>query len=212
MDELRLILVREDMSRGDYARAERLCRERLEKEQTEGWYRPSQWQYLLYDISRDGGQREEQLQQARWLALLGDRDFYQTTKELLTEDGRWQEMYPGFLAELKAARPAYEYMEILKLEGEVPLLMEQVRLNPKSVFCYGDVLTVQYREEVYRLCTAVIRKVSERAGNRREYRALCGLIKSLADFGGQAEAKAMIAELRQRYPRRPALLDELGRV
>lgn len=212
VDELHLILVREDMAKGDYACAECLCRERLEREQTEQWYRPSQWQYLLYEIYRDWGQREEQINQTRKLALLGDRDFYQTVKELLTEDGRWQEMYPGFLAELKAARPAYEYMEILKLEGEVPLLMEQVRLDPKSVFRYGDVLAVRYREEVYSLCMAVIRKDSERAGNRREYRALCGLIKSLAGFGGQAEAKAMITELRQKYPRRPALLDELRRI
>lgn len=73
-------------------------------------------------------------------------------------------------------------------------------------------LAAQYREEVYRLCTAVIRKESEQVGNRRGYRALCGLIKSLAGFGGRAEVKEIIAELRQRYPRRPALLDELGRV
>lgn len=211
-DELRLILIREDIAKRDYAHAERLCRERLEKEQTERWYRPGRWQYLLYEIYRDGGQREEQICQACKLALLGDRDFYQTTKELLTEDGRWQEMYPGFLAKLKASRPAYEYMEILNLEREVPLLMEQVRLDPKSVFRYGDILAAQYQEEVYQLCTAAIREDSEQAGNRREYRALCGLIKLLAGFGGQAEAKAMIAELRQRYPRRPALLDELGRV
>lgn len=32
VDELRVILVREDMVRGDYAHAESLCRERLEKE------------------------------------------------------------------------------------------------------------------------------------------------------------------------------------
>lgn len=212
VDEFRLILIRDEMEKRDYAHAERLCRERLEREQAEQRYRPSQWQYLLYEIYRDGGQREEQICQARRLALLGDRDFYQTTKELLTEDGRWPEIYPGFLAELKAARPAHEYMEILELEGEVPLLMEQVRLNPKSVFRYGDVLTAQYQKEVYSLCAAVIRKDSKQAGNRGEYRALCGLIKSLAGFGGQAEAKAIIAELRQRYPRRPALLDELGRV
>ena len=94
----------------------------------------------------------------------------------------------------------------------MPLLMEQVRLDPKSVFRYGDILAAQYQEEVYQLCTAAIREDSEQAGNRREYRALCGLVKLLAGFGGQAEAKEMIVELRQRYPRRPALLDELGRV
>lgn len=41
VDELRLILIREDMAKGDYANAERLCLERLEKEQAERWARPS---------------------------------------------------------------------------------------------------------------------------------------------------------------------------
>jgi len=212
VDKFRLILIREAMAKKEYAYAERLCRERLEKEQIKGWYCSDLWQNLLYEIYRDGGQREEQINQARKLALLGNQAFYLTAKELLTEDGRWQEVYPGFIAELKAERPVYEYMEILELEGDVPLLMEQVRLNPESVFHYGDVLAGQYGEEVYQLCTDVIRKDSDQVGNRREYQALCDLIKSLADFGGRAEAKAIIAELRQKYPRRPALLDELGRI
>ena len=110
VDEFRPILIWEDMV---YVHAECLCREQL---------------------------GQEQINQPRRQALLRDRDFYQAVKGLLAEEGCWQEMYPGFLVELKAARPAYEYMEILKLEGGVPLLMEQVRLNPESVSCYGDVL------------------------------------------------------------------------
>lgn len=51
-------------------------------------------------------------------------------------------------------------------------------------------------------------KDAERTGGWCEYQALCGLIKLLADFGGRAKAKAMISE----HLRRPALLDELGRV
>lgn len=212
VDELRVILVREDMAQGDYAHAEFLCQKRLEKEREKPWSRPSQWQYLLYEIYRDGGQREKQICQARQLALLGDRDFYQTAKELLTKSGRWQEEYPGFLVELKAARPAYEYMEILKLEGETALLMEQVRLYPATVFQYGDMLGQPYGKEIFDLCAAVIREQAKRSSNRKEYQKLCALIKSLAGFGGHAEAQALIAELRQDYPRRPALLAELMQI
>lgn len=118
VDELRMILAREDLAKGEYANAKRLCQERLKEEQVSQWCPPSQWQYLLYEIYRDWGQCEKQIDQARKLALLGDQDFYQTAKDLLTEAGHWQEEYPGFLAERKAARPADEYMEILKQEGE----------------------------------------------------------------------------------------------
>lgn len=210
VNELCVILVREDMARGDYAHAESLCQKRLEKEQEKPWSRPSQWQYLLYEIYRDGGQPEKQICQARKLALLGDRDFYQAAKELLTKSGRWQEEYPGFLVELKAARPAYEYMEILKLEGETALLMEQVRLYPEIVFQYGSTLVQPYREEIFDLCAAGIREQAKRSSNRKEYQKLCALIEPLAGFGWYAEAQALVIELRQDYPRRPALLDGLG--
>ena len=213
VDEFRLMLAREYIEEGNYAAAETLCQQRLAKEeQGRSQQFPSQWDLLLYEIYRAWGEREKQIWQSRRLALMGAEGFYLITKGLLAEDGRWQETYPEFLAELKAARPAYEYMEILKLEGELPLLMEQVRLNPESVFRYGDVLAPQYREEVCKLCTAVIRKEAEQAGNRREYQALCGLIQSLAEFGGRARKKTMVAELQKKYPRRPALMDELGRI
>lgn len=209
VDELRMILVREDMAKGDYANAECLCQERLEKEQVERWYRPSQWQYLLYEIYQEQGCRKKQIAQARKLALLGDRDFYQTAKDLLTEAGRWREEYPGFLAELKAARPAYEYMEILKQEGEAALLMEQVRFHPEAVFQYGDMLVRTYRKEIFELCIVVIRERAEQSGSRKEYQTLCALIASLAKFGGGDAARTLMAELRHAYPRRSALLDEL---
>lgn len=212
VDELRLILVQEHIEEKDYASAENLCRERVDKEQTERWQRPSQWQYLLYEIYQDWGQRDQQIDQARKLALLGDRDFYQTTKELLTSNGHWDEEYPKFLSELKAAQPAYEYMEILKQEDETALLMEQVRLYPETVFRYGGVLTPQYGKEVCSLCTAAIRENVKQASDRKAYQKVCGLLQSLAEFGSVKEAQMLISELRQDYPRRPALLDELERV
>lgn len=213
MDEFRLILVQEYMDEGNYADAERLCRERVETEDPEKpRSRPSRWQYLLYEIYQKWGQREKRVKQARKLALMGARDFYQTTKELLTEDGRWTEEYPGFLAKLKAARPAYEYMEILARENEVDLLMEQVRCYRDEVFHYGALLAPQYGKEVYSLCAGVIREVSKRPRDRKDYKRVCELLRALADFGGAAEAKTLIGELRQAYPRRPALWDELEKV
>lgn len=86
--------------------------------------------------------------------------------------------------ELKAARPAYEYMEILKLESETALLMEQVRLYPEAVFQYGGTLVQPYREEIFDLCAAVIWEQAKRSNNRKEYQKLCTLIESLAGFGG----------------------------
>lgn len=215
VDELRLILVQEEMEHGNYANAERLCRERVEREAQEKrtmWSRPSQWQLLLYDIYRDWGQRDKQIGQARVLAALGEQRFYQTAKDLLTEGGRWQEEYPKFREELKASLPVYTYMEILKGDGETDLLMEQVRLQPDTVFQYGDVLAPQYGDEVFGLCSSEIREASKGISNRKHYQRLCELLRSLIKFGGSRYAQILINELYEAYPRRPALLEELERV
>ena len=215
VDELRLILVQEEMEDGNYADAERLCLERVEQEAQEKrtmWSRPSQWQLLLYDIYRDWGQRDKQIGQARTLAALGEQRFYQTAKDLLTEDGRWQEEYPKFREKLKASLPIYAYMEILKGEGETGLLMEQVRLHPDVVFQYGAVLAPQYSGEVFGLCSNAIREASKSISNRKHYQRLCGLLQSLIKFGGSGYAQTLIRELREAYPHRPALLEELERV
>lgn len=209
---LRLLLIRENMERGEYAESERLCREQAAKEPPEQRQRPDQWQYLLYEIYQSWGQREKQIEQARELALLGDREYYLVAKNLLLEDGRWEEEYPGFLAELKKKRSACDYMELLKLEGETALLMEQVQLCPEMVFRYGDVLVHQYKNNVYELCISEIQENAKHSNNRKDYRRLCDLLQTLAKFSGTAEAQQLIDELRRDYPRRLALLDELERV
>lgn len=161
---------------------------------------------------RDWGQRDKQIGQVRTLAALGEQRFYQTAKDLLTEDGRWQEEYPKFREELKESLPVYTYMEILKGEGETELLMEQVRLHPGAVFQYGDVLAPQYGDEIFGLCSSEIREVSKSISNRKHYQRLCGLLQSLVKFGGSGYAQTLIRELREVYSRRPALLEELERV
>lgn len=92
------------------------------------------------------------------------------------------------------------------------MLMEQVRLRPETVFQYGDTLALQYGDEVFSLCSAVIREASKGISNRKHYQRLCELLRSLIKFGGSAQAKILIDELYEAYPRRPALLEELGRI
>jgi hypothetical protein len=213
IDKFRLMLVQEYMEEGNYAGAEQLCQERIEREEAKLWRASNQWDGLLYEVYRDWRQREKQTGQARKLALLGEMDFYQITKELLLADGQWQKEYPQFLAELKAALPAGKYMEILSQEGEVALLMEQVRVYRDAVFQYGGILAVQYGEEIHTMCVAAIRQVAKHwLNNRKDYQTVCGLLRKLVEFGGIAEAKSVIHELQQAYPRRKALWEELEQV
>ena len=62
------------------------------------------------------------------------------------------------------------------------------------------------------MCSAAVCQLAKRIGNRKDYQHLCDLLRSLVEFGGIAEAQALIRELQQTYPRRPALLEELDQV
>lgn len=213
VDEFRLTLIREDLAAGDYSHAEQLCLERVETARGEQWHHPDRWEHLLYEIYHAWGQRDKQIEQSRHLTLLGDRDFYRITKALLVEDGRWETEYPGFLTGLKEKWPSYAYMDILAEENEHTLLMKQVRVYRDAVFQYGGVLAAQYGKEIYAICATAVRQVAKhRLDNRKDYQKICRLLQQLVEFGGTTEAQMLIRELRQAYPRRKALGEELEKV
>ncbi|MBZ4670024.1 MAG: hypothetical protein JG769_328 [Oscillospiraceae bacterium] len=101
-------------------------------------------------------------------------------------------------------------MDILSREEEIELLLEKVREYPSSVFTYGKQLSEKYPAEIYSICLDVIRREVAEADNRIKYKQVCGNIKKLFEYGGLAEAESVIEELREKYPRRPAMLDELN--
>lgn len=212
LPRLRELAVSLDMETGDYARAERLCLEKAETVSESPYFGPSRWHELLCAIYRASGQEEKLTAQLRTMLLLGKMDCYDELKEHLQAADRWEREYRPLLKEVAASRPRYEYMRILAQESETELLMEQVREAPDSVFTYGKLLAGQYLEQVFALCASQIRAAGERAQNRRDYQKLCALVSKLADFGGNAEARRIIIELREAYPRRRAMQEELNAV
>ena len=64
----------------------------------------------------------------------------------------------------------------------------------------------------FALCFDKIREQAAEADNRIKYKQVCGNIKKLFDYGGNNEVSRIIEELKAKYPRRPAMLDELDRL
>lgn len=113
------------------------------------------------------------------------------------------------LEELKNNRNHDCYLQILKQEKELELLLNEMSENPKQIFIYADTLVKKYPVEVYNLCAGKIKSECSIAKNRREYRHVCKLIAQLKKWGGKVETKDLIQYLMEKYPRRSALLDEL---
>lgn len=113
------------------------------------------------------------------------------------------------LERLEQNLPYNLYMQILSTEGELSRLLTVVSAHPSSVFDYGEQLSAEFPQATYELCLEEIRSQAVETGNRRKYKQLCANIKHLFVYGAVAETYGIIDELKAKYPRRSAMLDEL---
>ena len=192
----------------------KLCLEKANAEST--WhYRsgdPEDWNNMLYDIYKTANNTEKQIAQAKKLLLMGNEKFWGVLKQIYKECGVWNENYGSLLDELKDSKRTVCYRSILISENEKKRLLDDVMENPYDLFYYGKYLVKEYPEQVYELCYKEISESCAQAKDRREYKKITKNIAQLIKWKGNDTAKFLIEELKQRYPRKPALLDELEKV
>ena len=209
-DGIRRIAIDNAVSGKEYDTAEKLCRERIAAFESNDYHWSCEWYRRLYDVFAAAEDTEKQIGLARELLLdKGDFEYYSVLKALLTTQKCWEKEYPQLIVELADCIPIERYMAILSEENEKALLLEQISKKPLCVFTYAKKLAKQYPSEVFSLCTDAIHSRAETANTRVMYRQVCSDIKKLASYGGRDEARAIIQELREKNPRRPAFLEEL---
>ncbi|HOU09571.1 MAG TPA: SWIM zinc finger family protein [Clostridiales bacterium] len=211
-DTFRQIAVRKSIENGDFAKAETLCLEKTEEKKKDCYYRPALWWTLLYEIYEKSGNRRKQIEAADNLLFQGDLSYFDKLKQLYQENGEWQLAYPLLRARMQTGLPYDKYMMLLDDEGEDELLFTELQKHPDMIFVFGNKLARHHPKEVYDIYWNEIVKESAEATDRRKYRYICRLIRELYDAGGKAEALQLIHFLRQSFNKRPAMLDELGKL
>jgi len=207
---IRKIAIQNAIDKGNFRLAEELCLEKVTNETARHeWSRPCEWRYLLYEIYDKEGNAQKKIETAKGLLFGFDSKYYVVLKELLTEQGLWEQEYDGLLSALSSSLPQHMYMDILSKENETAKLLDEVRKYPVSVFTYGKQLSGEFLQEVCDICVAEIYRQADEAKDRKKYKKVCGNIKSLFDYGGASKAEAIIADLTTKYSRRAAFVDEL---
>lgn len=214
IDELCFIAIKDAMADKNYDEAERLCLDKINKEKFRHYCSsdPKDWNNILYDIYKAVNDIEKQIVQAKKLLFMGNEQFWGVLKLIFNESGTWNENYEILLNGLRDSKQTVCYRSILIAENEKKRLLEDVMAYPYDLFCYGEYLVKEYPEQVYELCYEEISKSCAEAKERRGYKKVTKQIAQLIKWKGKDTAKALIDELKQTYPRRPALLDELGKV
>lgn len=208
-DGIRRIAIQNSIGKNDYTYAEKLCLDKINASDRDyHWTR--EWYNMLFDVYLKTGEKDKQAVLAEDLLVnKKDTKYYAVLKNLLTEKGKWEAEYPSLLERLGQNLPYHQYLEILSTEGETRRLLDVLRIHPSSVFDYGKRLSAEFPKETYELCLDEIRKQTAEADNRIKYKKVCGIIKKLFEFGGITETVSVIGELKEKYPRRPAMLEEL---
>ena len=214
INELRIIAIKDAMEDKNYDEAEKLCLEKANAEETWHYHSsdPEDWNNVLYDIYKTANITEKQIAQAKKLLLMGNEKFWDVLKQIYKEHGAWNENYESLLDELKNSKRTVCYRIVLISENEKKRLLDDVMENPYDLFYYGKYLVKDYPEQVYELCYKEISESCAQAKDRREYKKITKNIAQLIKWKGKDTAKLVIMELKQTYPRRPALLDELEKV
>lgn len=209
-----IIAIKDAVEERNYCEAERLCMEKIEAEKAWHYRRhdPEDWNNLLFHIYEEAKDTDKQIMQAKKLLLFGNEQYWDVLKKLYKKDGIWEEQRQKLLDELKDGRQTVCYRGILVKEKEKERLLCDVRENPYDLFYYGKFLVKDYPEQIYGLCGQEIRDHCAHARDRREYKKVTKEISQLIKWNGTDTAKQLIAELKQAYPRRTALLDELGKI
>jgi hypothetical protein len=141
-----------------------------------------------------------------------DTSYYAILKSLLIEQGTWDKAYQPLLVRLSRSLPYDLYMSILSKEGEIDKLMGELREHPSMVFHYGKQLSIDFPSEIFAICLNLIRGQAAESSYRKMYKDVCTNIRKLFDFGGVSEVANIIEELKGKYPRRPAMIDELEKL
>lgn len=212
LPEIREIAIRAALEQGDPERAIRLAENG--EAQSQGW--PGlidRWKKYRYEAYQGTEQIEQQRQLAMELIVNGEMTYYRSVKDTFANESEWALYLQDMLDQLEeSSRGEHTYTQILIEEGKLERLLEHVRKKPYRIESFSSHLLPHYPEEVKTLLVAYIEFRAERSRDRRDYADVYRIIRILQQAGGQQEAIAVANNLLMKYPRRPALREELEKL
>lgn len=169
-----------------------------------------EWKQLRFKAYEKMGNTAEMIDLSFQFALEGEEEYYVKLKSLVNPE-QWPNKLEALLAEMKnrpRSRPLY--LGILIEEKRMEELLDYCRRDISAIEQLYPHLLADYPHEVNEIYTAYIYRQIDRASNRKAYWTACQKIKSFKNALGTQAASRLVEEIKFMYPKRPALLDELG--
>ncbi|MBD8016133.1 SWIM zinc finger family protein [Planococcus wigleyi] len=170
------------------------------------------WKKLRFAAYEGMGSTAEMIDLSFEFALEGEEEYYVKLRSLVDAE-QWPEKLEALLAETKnSPRSLPLYLKILIDENRLEELLDYCRKDVSAIGHLYPHLLADYPHEVNEIYTTYIYRLIERASNRKAYWTACQRIKAFQQALGAGAAAGLIEELKFMYPKRKALLDELGKI
>ena len=203
--DFRRIAVLTAIDRKQYDKALNLC---LDAEN--GHSRNSNWKKYRYEIYEKTGDVSAQKILANELLIDGDFDYFAKLKALYKKD-EWPPVLQEILEELGSNDRRGVYVKILTHEKLKIRLLDYCKSNIHTIEKYYPHLLPECKKDVGVLFVKHIRHQAASANDRNQYRKVCDIIRHYRKACGNI-AFEIRDELAAQYVKRPAFLDELGKV
>lgn len=169
------------------------------------------WKGYRYIACKNLNRIDEKKELAKELFFNGDMDFYYELKDMYKDE--WSSYYLELKKEFKCRKldRLNIYPEMLIEENDLEELLQFVREDVRRIEIYDELLLKDYREHVNIIYKFLIEGTADMASNRGAYRKVCRIIKRYKILFGDIEAYKIIKSLQQKYIKRPAFIDELGK-
>lgn len=171
-----------------------------------------EWKKFRFAAYEELEDIEQQRSLAKELLFQNDFNYYFKLKESYSAN-EWEGVLKQIVEEFEMQKyPPSVYLSILLEENLTPQLLTYCQRHISSIIEYYPYLINDYLEEVVNLFRNYIHESAEEATDRKKYRKVCALIKTYKKACGTIESHKLITELREKHNRRPAFLDELGKI
>lgn len=206
----------------DYAKAERLAKEGIERDEQEYPGLADKWRDYLLTVYRETNQTEQTIRLARYFLLKGSgrfhqREYYYELLKSLVPQEQWQAFVEVLLAD-ENQRGGYEryyhLADIYIWEAQWNKLYELLRQEPtfEHISIAEPYLAKDYATELAAMYRDLIVVYLENNVGRSHYQEVCRYIRRMKKLGVKDMAEDLVKQLRNVYARRRALLEELANV
>ena len=204
------------ISANDFVQAYQLGEDGIRQDEKQRLGYVSTWNACLLKTAQAEGNLERIVTYARRLYLDHyniDGDFYAILKDNVPQE-QWNEFALQLAEDALHHRKGELYAEICARENWHQRLMDFVIqiLDIRMLRKYEDMLLVCHREEIIDCYIRYIWYVMEGYRCRGTYREVCRYLRHIHHLGAGQLVVTVADELRTKYPRCPALLDELDQL